>query len=153
MSNQPRNTKRDSKGISAYRDNCGKLQPVLCHVQTAVSTLILNFLDNRWSHSSPVSCFRTDSTSTRADKGQIPSAARIGDGDFRGRSPLLTLLCAHSDSQFSRQPLVAFEPSFVFLDLFNIFNHRQRPKKHCAARIGDGNFKSPAPLLSHVQRP
>jgi hypothetical protein len=47
---------------------------------------------------------------------------------YQARSPLLMLLCEHSDSQFFWQPLVAFEPCFVFSDRFNIFNHRQSPK-------------------------
>ena len=55
----------------------------------AVSTVILSFLGNRWSHSSPVSCFRTDSTSLITGKGQKHSAARIGDGDFESPAPFL----------------------------------------------------------------
>ena len=61
-----------------------------------VSTVFLSYLGNHRSHSSPVSCFRTNSTPAKAYKGRKHSAARIRDGvaatsKLRGRSPLLTL--------------------------------------------------------------
>ena len=73
----------------------GTLKAGLLSSHCCVSTVILSFFGNRWSHSSPVSYIRTDSTSLITGKG----------------------------------------------------------RKHFAARIGDGNFESPALLLSHVQRP
>jgi hypothetical protein len=37
------------------------------------------------------------------------------------------------DFQFSRQPLIAFKPHFVFPDQFDTHNHLKRPKKICSA--------------------
>ena len=54
-----------------------------------VSTVNLSFLGNRWPLSSPVSCFRTDSTCLNAYKGQKYSAARIAPCDFELDSALL----------------------------------------------------------------
>jgi hypothetical protein len=65
-----------------------------------VSTVILSFLGNRWSHSSPVSCFRTDSTSLITVKGRKHSAARIGDGNLN-RQLLSSPMCSDLDSQLS----------------------------------------------------
>jgi hypothetical protein len=71
---------------------------------------------------------------------------------YQARSPLLMLLCEHNDSQFFWQPLVAFEPCFMYrTDLTSLITAKAR--KHSAARIGDGDFELPAPFLSHVQRP
>jgi hypothetical protein len=91
MSNRSGNTKRGSKGVSGCWENWDLLclrspPPILSHL-----TVILNFLGNRWSHSSPVSIFQTDSTPLIACKGRKPSAAWIRDLDFRGRSILVML--------------------------------------------------------------
>ena len=85
------NTNRGSKGVSGCWENWDLLclcspPPILSHL-----TVILNFLGNRWSHSSPVSIFQTDSTPLIACKGRKPSAAWIRDLDFRGRSILVML--------------------------------------------------------------
>ena len=77
---------------------------------------------------SPVSIFQTNLTCLSLCKGRKCSAARIGDDNFRGGSPLVMVLHQDSVSQFSRQPSTASEPRFDFPDQFNTFNHRQRPK-------------------------
>ena len=91
MSSRSGNTKRGSKGVSGCWENWDllclrSLPPILSHI-----TVILSFLGNRWSHSSPVSIFRTDTTPLIACKGRKPSAAWIRDFDFRGRSLLVML--------------------------------------------------------------
>jgi hypothetical protein len=128
MLNRSENTKQGSKWISGCQENCETLQPVLCHVQTAVATLMISFLDNRWLHSSPVSCFRTDSTPIITCKGRKLSAARIRDGCWETGLLSSHSFCEHSVSQLSLQQLIAFEPCFVFPDQINTFNHPQRPK-------------------------
>ena len=90
-SNRSGNTKRGSKGVSGCWENWDllclrSLPPILSHI-----TIILSFLGNRRSHSSPVSIFRTDTTPLIACKGRKPSAAWIRDFDFRGRSLLVML--------------------------------------------------------------
>jgi hypothetical protein len=60
------------------------------------------FLGNHWSLLSPVLFFQTNSTPINVCKGREPSAARIGDVDFRGCFPLVMLLPVHSVSPFSR---------------------------------------------------
>jgi hypothetical protein len=67
------------------RFQSGPSSPVLC-----TSTVNLCFLSNHWPLSSPVSCFRTDSTSLITGKGRKHSAARIGDGDFESPAPFLS---------------------------------------------------------------
>ena len=59
-------------------------QAVLC-----TRTVNLSFLSNRWSHSSPVSCFRTDSTCLNALDGRKHSTTWIALCDFELDSPLL----------------------------------------------------------------
>jgi hypothetical protein len=71
---------------------------------------------------------RTDSTDLSLCKGRKCSAARIGDDDIRGCSPLVMVLHQDSVSQFSRQPSTTSEPSFEFPDQCNTFNHLQRLK-------------------------
>ena len=53
---------------------------------------------------------------------------------------------SHLFSQFSRQPLTAFEPGFDFPDRFNTQNH-YKGRKRFAARIRDGNFERVSPRL------
>ena len=60
------------------------------------------------------------------------------------------LLCEHSVSQFSQQPLTAFESRFDFPDRINTVKHRQRPKtfsranrslnRHCMREIFNREF-------------
>jgi hypothetical protein len=93
-----------------------------------MSTVFLSFLDNHRALLSPVSIFRTGSTHINLCKGRKHSAARSGDGKFRGCSILLTRQQDHSVSQFSRQSLSAIEYRFDFPDQCNIHKHMQRPK-------------------------
>ena len=98
-------------------------------------TVFLSFLGNRWPLSSPVSIFLTNSTCLSLCKGQKCFAARIGNDNFRGCSPLLTLQQEYSVSQFSRQPLTPFESRFDFSDLPNSLDHLQRPKTFRSANL------------------
>ena len=65
MPKRPRWPKTFRRVNCTLRFRSGSSSPVLC-----TSTVNLSFLRNRWSHSSPVSCFRTDSTCINAYKGR-----------------------------------------------------------------------------------
>ena len=95
MSSRSGNTKLDSKGVSCCWENWELLWNATGWEEASVSTVNLGFLGNRRPLSSPVSCFRIDSTCLNAYKGQRYSAARIAPCDFELDSPLLSrsLLC------------------------------------------------------------
>ena len=57
--------------------------------EASVSKVNLSFLSNHRPLSSPVSCFRTDSTPFNTAEGRTHSAARSWVGDFECGSPLL----------------------------------------------------------------
>ena len=69
MPKRPRWPKTFRRVNRTLRFRSGPSSPVLC-----TRTVNLSFLSNRWSHSSPVSCFRTDSTCINALDGRKHSA-------------------------------------------------------------------------------
>ena len=79
---------------SGCRENWELLWNATGWEEASVSTVNLSFLDNRWPLSSPVSCFRTDSTCLNAYKGKKYSAARITLFIFSRVPPLLS--CARA---------------------------------------------------------
>ena len=83
-------SKRYLNAASGCRENWEYLWNATGWEEASVSTVNLSFLDNRWPLSSPVSCFRTDSTCLNAYKGQKYSAARIALFIFSRAPPLLS---------------------------------------------------------------
>ena len=70
-------SKRGSNATSGCRENWELLCLATGWEEASVSTINLSFLSNHWPLSSPVSCFRTDSTCLSALDGRKHSAARI----------------------------------------------------------------------------